>query len=100
MAKRSWINTVSREHCLAGIEGGFTQADHGRATTLRRLAQGDLIAFYSPRTTFRGGEPLQSFTAIARVLDDEPYQAAMTPTFHPWHRCVEFLPCAEAPIRP
>jgi EVE domain len=96
---RYWINTVSRDHVRLGIEGGFTQANHGRATNLRRLAKGDLVAFYSPRTQLRGGEPLQRFTAIARVLDEEPYRVEMTPTFHPWRRRVEFLPCQEAPIR-
>jgi hypothetical protein len=36
-----WVNTVSLEHVQAGVEGGFTQADHGRATRLRRLRPGD-----------------------------------------------------------
>src|SRR5438132_735146 len=40
---RYWINTVSRAHVLTGVGGGFTQANHGRATGLRRLAFGDLI---------------------------------------------------------
>ncbi|HEU5432100.1 MAG TPA: EVE domain-containing protein [Thermomicrobiales bacterium] len=81
-----WINTISREHVQRGIEGGFTQADHGRPTTLRKLARGDLVAFYSPRTSYPDGAPLQRFTAIGRVIDDAPYQAEMTPTFHPWRR--------------
>jgi len=97
---RYWINTVSHDHVKAGMEGGFTQANHGRATNLRRLSKGDLIAFYSPRTHFRSGEPLQQFTAIARVADEKPYQVEMTPTFHPWRRRVEFVPCEEAPIQP
>lgn len=95
-----WINTVSRDHVLAGKDGGFTQANHGRKTTLGKLAKGDLIAFYSPRTGFREGEKLQRFTALARVTDEEPYQVEMTPDFHPWRRDVAFLPCEEAPIRP
>lgn len=96
---RYWINTVSRDHVQAGVEGGFTQANHGRPTGLRRLARGDGLVFYSPRTHYPAGEPLQRFTAIGRVADDEPYQAVMTPTFHPWRRRVEFLACDEAPIR-
>src|SRR5712692_4544322 len=94
-----WINTVSRDHVYTGVEGGFTQANHGRATNLRRLARGDLVAFYSPRTRYPDGEPLRHFTAIGRVIDDAPYQAEMTPTFHPWRRRVQFLECAEAPIQ-
>ncbi|MEJ2705555.1 MAG: EVE domain-containing protein [Sedimentisphaerales bacterium] len=97
---RYWINTVSLNHVQAGIEGGFTQADHGKNTRLKRLERGDLIAFYSPRTEFRGGEPLQAFTAIGRIVDEEPYQVEMKPDFHPWRRSIEFLKSEEAPIRP
>ena len=67
-----WINSVSFEHVQAGVAGGFTQADHGRATTLRKLSKGDWIVFYSPRTHFRAGSPLQHFTAIGRIKDTEP----------------------------
>jgi hypothetical protein len=96
---RYWINTISRDHVLIGVAGGFTQANHGRPTTLRRLARGDLVAFYSPRTGYPDGEPLQRFTAVGRVVGDAPYQAEMTPTFHPWRRAMQFLACKEAPIR-
>jgi hypothetical protein len=95
-----WINVVTREHVLVGVAGGFTKADHGRATRLKLLAHGDGIVFYSPRTEFVGGKPLQSFTAIGRVADDEPFQVAMSASFHPWRRQVQFFDCAEASIRP
>ena len=32
-------------------------------------------------------------------MDDVPYQAEMTPTFHLWRRRLEFLPSETAPIR-
>ena len=83
-----------------GVEGGFTQADHGRNTRLRRLERGDWIVFYSPRTQIRGGEPLQAFTAIGRIADDEPFQVEMTPEFHPWRRLVDFVASRHAPARP
>jgi hypothetical protein len=83
-----------------GVAAGFTQANHGRPAGLKALKRGDLIVFYSPKTAFENGEPLQHFTALGRVADDESYQAEMTPTFHPWRRNVEFLAIDEAPIRP
>lgn len=95
-----WINTVSKEHVVRGVQGGFTQADHGKAGGLRRLAKDDWIVFYSPKTTLLSGEPLQAFTALGRIMDDEPFQVQMTPTFHPWRRKVEFFPCQETSIRP
>ena len=95
-----WINTVSRDHVVLGMRGGYTQATHGRPHALRRLKRGDLIAFYSPRTTYPDGDPLRRFTAIARVIDDEPYQAEMSLDFRPWRRLVESIASEEAPVAP
>ena len=97
---RSWINTISLDHVELGVAGGFTQADHGKNTRLRRLERADWLIFYSPRTTMRSGEPVQAFTALGRVADDEPFQVEMTPDFHPWRRRVEFVPSHQADARP
>jgi hypothetical protein len=67
---------------------------------LGKMARGDWIIFYSPRTTLEGEEPVQAFTALGRIADDEPYQVEMTQDFRPWRRNVDFLPCTETPIRP
>ncbi len=96
----TWINTISREHVLRGVAGGFTQADHGKPDLLRRLDRGDWIAFYSPRLDYPDGAPLQAFTALGRVTDDVPYQVEMTPEFQPFRRNVDFVDCTETPIRP
>ena len=95
----SWINTVSRSHVQRGVSGGFTQANHGKPHTLRRMSRGDWIAFYSPRTDYPDGAALRAFTALGQVSDDEPYQVEMTPDFSPWRRRVSFLPMRETPIR-
>jgi hypothetical protein len=94
----NWINTVSRDHVSLGVRGRFTQATHGKPTALRRMARGDWIVFYSPKTSYPKGEQLQAFTAIGQVVDDKPYQAG--PDEGPWRRNVDFLDCVEAPIRP
>jgi EVE domain len=94
------VNTVSRDHVLAAVEGGFTQAGHGKPSGLKRLSAGDSLVFYSPKTTLRGGTPVQAFTAIGLVADDEPYQVLMSPDFRPWRRNVKFSRCIEAPITP
>lgn len=98
--RRYWINTISLEHVLQGVAGGFTQADHGRDTRLRALARGDLIAFYSPRTAMRTGEVLQRFTALGEIADDEPYRVELRPDLRPWRRRVDFEDVAQVPIRP
>lgn len=97
---RYWVNTVSRDHVQRGVTGGFTQADHGKNTRLKRLGEGDYLVFYSPRTHFCSGETLQAFTALGRISDTEPYQVEMSPDFHPWRRNMTFLDAHEAPVRP
>lgn len=95
-----WINTISRDHVQRGVAGNFTQANHGKPHILKRLKKDDWIVFYSPKTSYEGGEPLQAFTAIGQVSDDELYQVEMAPGFVPWRRDVDFKPCVETPIRP
>ena len=97
---KCWVNTISLDHVRLGVEGGFTQAGHGKAAGLKRLNADDWLVFYSPKTSLEGGEPLQAFTAIGRVADDELYQVEMAPGFTPWRRNVEFVECVETPIRP
>lgn len=95
-----WISTVSRGHVTRGVAGGFTQANHGKPHGLRRMRRDDWVAFYSPRTDYPDGAPLQAFTALGRISDDEVYQADLDPQFQPWRRNVEFLECTEVPIKP
>ncbi|GAY13963.1 EVE domain-containing protein [Mycobacterium sp. shizuoka-1] len=92
-----WINTVSADHVQRGVAGGFTQANHGKPHMLRTMQRGDWIVFYSPKTALDHGEPLQAFTALGRIVDDEPYQDQPG---GPWRRAMEFLPSTATPIRP
>ena len=95
-----WVSTISRDHVRASVEGGFTQAGHGRASGLKRLKADDWLVFYSPKTSLRDGEPLRAFTAIGRIVDEQLYQVEQAPGFTPWRRNVEFVRGIEAPIRP
>jgi predicted RNA-binding protein len=95
-----FINTISKDHVMIGMEKGIVQAGHGKKAPLQRLHKDDYVIFYSPKTSLRDGEPLQSFTAIAKIKDDEIYQVKMSETFKPFRRNVIFLKCKEAKIRP
>ena len=95
-----WIGVVSRSHVQIGVRGGFMQLNHGKKAPLQRLKAGDCIAVYSPKTAYPDGDPLQAFTAIGRVVTGEVYQVEMSPDFKPYRVDVEFMSCAEAPIRP
>ena len=95
-----WVNTVSRDHVLVGVKGGFTQANHGKKTRLEQLSKGDYLVFYSAKDSLEGKALVQAFTALGQVSDDKPYQVEMTPTFHPWRRQLTFFESTEASIRP
>ncbi|SEP41811.1 EVE domain-containing protein [Amycolatopsis saalfeldensis] len=99
-SRRFWINTVSLDHVEAAIEGGFTQADHGAGTRLRRPRPGDEMVFYSPRTNLRGGEPVRQFTAWATITGDKPYQVRISEDFQPWRLAVVFRPCERVEAKP
>jgi len=99
-ATRYWIGVVSRSHVQGGVAGGFAQLGHGKERPLRRLHQGDWLIYYSPRTALHDGEPLQAFTAIGRIVDDNVSSHRMSDDFVPYRRDVAYLPCTEAPIAP
>ncbi|GAB1691196.1 EVE domain-containing protein [Krasilnikovia sp. M28-CT-15] len=94
-----WLGVVCRDHVQRGTELGIAQLGHGKRDGLARLAAGDRLVYYSPRTSLRDGEPLQAFTALGVVADDEIWQAHEG-DFHPWRRRVNYLPdVVETPIR-
>jgi hypothetical protein len=94
-----WIGVVSRDHVQIGVAGGFTQLNHGKAGPLERMRPGDGFVFYSPRTEYPDGAPLQAFTAIGLVRARDIYQAGGAEA-SPFRRAVEYLPANEAPIKP
>ncbi len=53
------------------------------------LKSGDWLIYYSPRVSLRAGTPLQAFTAIGRIPDDEVWQADEG-QFKPWRRRVDY----------
>jgi hypothetical protein len=100
MRARYWVIVVSKDHVQRGMEHGFTQANHGKAASLRRMRKGDGVLFYSPKVAYGGNERCQCFTAIGSVRDDVLYQADMGNGFEPWRRNIDFLPSEDVPIVP
>ena len=96
---RNWLAVASAEHVEIGRNAGFMQVNHGKAAPLERMRAGDGFVFYSPRTKYPDGEPLQAFTAIGRIRHGNVYQAQLG-DFHPFRLDVDFLPAQQAPVRP
>ena len=97
---KNWMCVVQREHVLRGIELGIVQTNHGVRSGIQRMAPGDGLVFYSPKTGYPEGDPLRQFTAIGVVADGQPWQA-VEGEFAPWRRSVTFATSAVAvPIAP
>src|SRR5258708_33038966 len=97
---RYWIAVASKDHVARGKNLGIVQANHGKASLMKKLKQGDYVLFYSPKLTYEGKQPYKKFTAIARVKEGDVYQGDMGGGFIPYRRDVEFLPCQEVDILP
>lgn len=95
-----WINVISKEHVLRGVQEGITQSGHGKEAPLKRMKKGDWIIFYSPKQSFERDEKLQAFTAIGQLPDDDIYQFETSPTFKPFRRRVRFKKSKEISIIP
>ena len=95
-----WIIVASKDHLQRGLEGGFIQANHGKAAPLKRMKPGDWVVFYSPKLEYEKPEKYQHFTAIAQIADDRIYQHDMGDGFIPFRRNARFLPAHDVPIRP
>ena len=98
--RQFWIGVVSKDHVDRATAGGFAQVNHGKAGPLERMHAGDGFAFYSPRTSYPDGTPLQAFTAIGRVRTGTVYQVEMEEGFHPFRLDVDFLAADPAPVKP
>ena len=94
-----WIGIVAKEHVLRGVQLGMAQIGHGKRSGLARMKTDDGIIYYSPKESFDGDAPLQAFTAIGRIADDEIWQATEG-DFKPWRRRVFYEESVDAPIRP
>ena len=97
---RYWVGVASRDHVRAAVDGGFCQLNHGKEVPLKRIARGDRILYYSPREAINAGKPIKAFTAIGKIIDDEPYQAVQSERFKPFRRKVDYFSAQEAEIHP
>jgi EVE domain len=94
-----WVGVVSKEHVLHGVKLGIAQIGHGKRSGLARMKTGDGFIYYSPKESFDGNTPLQAFTAIGKIADDDIWQADEG-DFKPWRRRVSYIKCIDAPIHP
>lgn len=95
-----WIGVVSKDHVSIGVRDGIAQIGHGKRAPLARMKKDDWLIYYSPVESFGGKKPLQAFTAIGQIADDEIYEFPMTESFIPYRRKVNYKKVKDTPIRP
>lgn len=86
-----WLGIVSKDHVLIGVQGKFAQVCHGKKGPLKRLQRNDWLVYYSPKQSLDSDNPIQEFTAIGKVSDDDVYEFEMNATFKPFRRKVDYL---------
>ena len=99
-ATKYFLICASEDHVLKAVEGGFAQAGHGRKDLISEPAKNDWLVFYSAKDKYENGKPLQKFTALGQVIDEEPFQEHDAEKFKPWRRAVKFKKVSETEIRP
>lgn len=95
-----WIAVVSKDHTMKGVEGGFTQINHGKEAPLKRLTPGDWLVVYSSKISMDTEEKCQAFTAIGQVCDEPIYRVNVREDFQPFRRNVNYFSANDAPIAP
>ena len=99
-----WIGVACAAHVRRGRADGFMQLGHGKVAPLLRVKPGDRIIYYSPTVTFGKKDGLQSFTAIGKIKDREPYLfdigKGSGKRFKPYRRDVHWAKSKEASIAP
>jgi hypothetical protein len=94
-----WISVVSKEHVMRGVKLGIAQIGHGKRSGLARMKTDDWLIYYSPKESYEGKNPLQAFTALSQIVDDDIWQASEG-DFKPFRRKVRYLKSQDASIRP
>jgi hypothetical protein len=101
--RRNWMAVACAEHARRGrdeFSPGFMQVCHGQCAPLRRLREGDRVAYYAPTQRMGDGRAWQRLVSIGLVLPGQPYAVDMGGGFVPHRRNVAYVPANEVPIHP
>ena len=100
----TWVIVASHDHARRGLDGGFIMANHGKRAPLVRMAVGDGILVYSPKTAYPDGERFQAIAIVGTVVGEEVEPSPAIPGGFcrraqlreieplPWERIREHLP--------
>lgn len=95
----SFVGVAHRKQVLIARDAGVVAFSHGRPAPVRRLAPGDKVVYYAPRSDF-DGEPVQAFVAHAEVTGPAPYEKRWRDDFTAWVRDARYDTVDAVPVRP
>lgn len=73
--------------------------NQGKRAPVDRMSPGDRFVIYSPKEAIGGGEPIQAFTAIGKVLTSRVYQVKYQ-GFSPFRRDAHYFESSHTLIHP
>jgi len=99
MTIRYWIGVVGLSHVDYAVRTGICAFSHGKKSAVSKLSEGDRFAYYTPRTRFKSGDPVQGFTALGTVIDATPFETNWDAMVI-WVAKAAYADVARTPVRP
>jgi EVE domain len=94
---RYFLAVGTRADVLVAVSAGFCFAGAEKAALLSRMAEGDWLAYYSPRESPRAAALCRRFTAIGRVTKGRVSGGQGSESFGGARRPMRYLQCHAAP---
>lgn len=96
---RYWIGVAHARQVGIIREKGLVAFSRGQKAPAAKMAVGDQVIYYAPRTDFEG-DVVQAFIALATVTGQAPFEAPLMGETTVWVREAAYDKAGEAPIRP
>jgi predicted RNA-binding protein len=99
MTTRYWIGVVGLGHVQHAEKTGICAFSHGKKSAVQKLSDGDRFIYYSPKTGFPTGDPVQKFTALGTVIDATPFETTWD-GYDLWAAKAAYAAITPADVRP
>ena len=95
-----WIGVASKDHVAIGVKLGICQFCHGKFAPCSKLSKGDFVVYYSSKISIYKPDLYQKFTAIGKIIDNEPYQVFVKENLAQYRRNIEYFQSKHIEIKP
>lgn len=100
MAQKHWIAVVHKSLAMIMAQHGFVAFSHGKKSAADKVAPGDSVILYAPKTDFEG-DPVQAFVGLATVTGEHATERSFPGTdLTAWARDAQFRESRDVPVKP